>query len=328
MTMDELSGTSWKDVLLSGVRNIPYRNRRFISAVLLAAVGVYFLTGLYAIQPDEMGVVVRFGKVARDGVPPGIHYRLPYPFERVYKPKTAEIKKVFVNEKGGGIRQAPPGSGLEMLTGDTNVILIQMIVQYAISDPVAYLFATEDATLLVETAAEEAMTRIVGSMGVDALLMTEKLKAQNRVKERIQMVLDSYNVGIEVIGAYFQEITPPVEVAYAFRDVASAREDKNRIVNEAEGYRNAILPTTRGEAERMLRDAEGFSEERVARATGEAERFLSLYGEYRRSKDLTASRIYFEKMEKVLPRLRIYMVDKDGDKGVASLRLMVPSSKP
>jgi membrane protease subunit HflK len=326
--MEEIGGTSWKDILLSGVRNIPYRNRKFMSAVITAAIGVYFLTGLYAIQPEELGVVVRFGRVVRDGVPPGIHYHLPYPFEKAYKPKTAEIKKVFVGAKGGGIRQAPPGSGLEMLTGDTNVILIQMIVQYAISDPVAYLFATEDATLLVEAAAEEAMTRIVGSMDVDVLLTTEKLKAQNLVKERIQTVLDSYNVGVETIGAYFQEISPPVEVAYAFRDVASAREDKNRIVNEAEGYRNAILPTTRGEAERMLRDAEGFSEERVARATGEAERFLSLYGEYRKSKDLTASRIYFEKMEKVLPRLRIYMVDKDGDKGVTSLRLMLPSPKP
>ncbi len=324
--MEEVGGISWKDILLSGVRNVPYRNRRFISGLVAAAIAVYFLTGLYAIQPEEQGVVLRFGRVAREGVPPGIHYRLPYPFEKVYKPKTAEIKKVFVNEKGGGIREAPPGTGLEMLTGDTNVILIQMIVQYAISDPVSYLFATEDATGLVEAAAEEAMTRIVGSMGVDALLTTEKLKAQDLVKERIQLVLDSYNVGIETIGAYFQEISPPVEVAYAFRDVASAREDRNRLINEAEGYRNAILPTTRGEAERMLLDAEAFSQERVARAAGEAERFLSLYTEYRRSRSITASRIYLEKMEKVLPKLRIYMVDKSRGEGVTSLRLMMPSS--
>lgn len=323
--MDELGGTSWKDILLSGVKNIPYRNRRFVAVLLAVVIGVYFLSGFYAIQPEEQGVVIRFGRVARDGVPPGIHYHLPYPFEKVYKPKTAEIKKVFINEKGGGIRNAPPGTGLEMLTGDTNVILVQMIVQYAISDPVAYLFATENATVLVEAAAEEAMTRIVGSMGVDALLTTEKLKAQDLVKERIQTVLDTYNVGIETIGAYFQEISPPVEVAYAFRDVASAREDRNRIINEAEGYRNSILPMTRGEAERTLREAEGFSQERVARATGEAERFLSIYTEYRRSKSITASRIYMEKMEKVLPRLRIYMVDKSGGQGLTSLRLMIPS---
>jgi membrane protease subunit HflK len=323
--MDEVGESSWKDMLLAGARNLPYRNRRFVAILILIAIGIYFLTGIYAIQPQEQGVVIRFGKVARKGVPPGIHYRLPYPFEKVYKPKTAEIKKAFINEKGGGIRNAPPGTGLEMLTGDTNVILVQMIVQYAISDPVAYLFATEDAKRLVEAAAEEAMTRIVGAMGVDDLLTTEKLMAQDLMKQRIQDVLDSYNAGIETIGAYFQEISPPVEVAYAFRDVASAREDKNRLINEAEGYMNAILPTTRGEAERMVREAEGFSQERVDRATGEAERFLSLYGEYKRSKSITASRIYMEKMEKVLPKLRIYMVDNSSGQGLTSLRLMMPS---
>jgi membrane protease subunit HflK len=211
-----------------------------------------------------------------------------------------------------------------MLTGDTNVILVQVIIQYAISDPVEYLFTTEDVTSLVEAVAQEALAKIVGSMGVDALLTTEKLRAQTLVRDRIQSVLESYGAGIETIGTYFQEISPPVEVAYAFRDVASAREDKNRLINEAEGYRNQILPTTRGEAERMMRDAEGFSKERVEMATGEAERFVALLAEYSKSKDLTASRIYIEKMEKVLPNLRIYVVDQDRGRGVSNLHLMLP----
>jgi membrane protease subunit HflK len=321
---DDLREDTWKDVLLSGVRTFPYRSRKVAVTAVVIAVCIYFLTGIYAIQPEEMGVVVRFGRVVADGVPPGIHYHLPAPFEKVYKPKTAEIKKVFVGARGEG-RGAIPGGGLEMLTGDTNVILLQVIMQYAVSDPVAYLFASEDATGLIEATAEEAVTRMVGSMGVDDLLMTEKLKAQNLVRERVQSVLDSYEVGVEIIGAYFQEISPPVEVAYAFRDVASAREDKNRRVNEAEGYRNAILPTTRGEAERMMRDAEGYSNERTEMASGETQRFLSLYEEYRKNKDLTASRIYIERMEKILPNLSIYMIDKEGGKGVTSLRLMLPS---
>jgi membrane protease subunit HflK len=322
--MEDLREGSWRDMLLSGIPSLPYRSRKFVLIVIAVVVGIYFLSGIYAIQPEELGVVVRFGKVVADGVPPGIHYHLPAPFERVYKPKTAEIKKVFVGEVRSGGSQAMTGGGLEMLTGDTNVILMQVIIQYAISDPVKYLFATEDVTFLVEAAAQEALTKVVGSMGVDALLTTEKLRAQTLVRDRIQSVLESYNAGIETIGAYFQEISPPVEVAYAFRDVASAREDKNRLVNEAEGYRNQILPTTRGEAERMMRDAEGFSEERVEMATGEAERFLALLAEYRKSKDLTASRIYMEKMEKVLPNLRIYIVDKEGGEGVSNLHLMLP----
>jgi membrane protease subunit HflK len=318
--MDEAREETWKDMLLSGLRAVPYRNRRILTLVGLAAVAIYFLTGIYAVQPEAMGVVVRFGKVVADGVPPGIHYHLPAPFEKVYKPKTAEIKQVFV----GSIEGRFPSGGLEMITGDTNVILLQVIIQYAISNPVNYLFSTEDPERLVAYIGEEALARVVGSMGVDDLLTTEKLMAQDKIKARIQSVLDTYNAGIDVIGTYFQEISPPVEVAYAFRDVASAREDRNRIINEAEGYSNAILPTTRGQAHSIVSEAEGYSKERVERATGEADRFLDLLQEYEKSKDLTASRIYIERMEKILPNLKIYVLDKEDGKSVSSLRLMLP----
>ena len=299
---------------------MPYRNRRLLWLLGLVVIAIYFLTGIYAVQPEELGVVVRFGKVVAEGVPPGIHYHLPAPFEKVYKPKTAEIKQVFVGSVGG----RTPSDGLEMITGDTNVIMLQVIIQYAISKPVSYLFSTEDPERLVAYIGEEALARIVGSMGVDDLLTTEKLKAQDMIKVRIQEVLNTYDVGVEVIGAYFQEISPPVEVAYAFRDVASAREDRNRIINEAEGYRNTILPTTRGLAHGIVSDAEGYSKERVERATGEADRFLALMGEYQKNKDLTASRIYVEKMEQILPYLKIYVVDRDDGKGISNLRLMLP----
>jgi membrane protease subunit HflK len=322
--MDEQKEPTWKDILLSGLKSFPYRRRKVVLGAITIALVAYFLSGIYAIQPEELGVVVRFGKVVREGVPPGIHYHMPLPVERVYQPKTAEIKKVMVGVRQEWGDRTAAASGLEVLTGDTNVILIQAIIQYAISNPVAYLFATEDATTIVEAAAEEALTRVVGSMSVDDLLTTEKLKAQALVGGRVQSVLDSHGAGVRVIGAYFQEISPPVEVAYAFRDVASAREDKNRLVNEAEGYRNTILPTTRGQAQSMLMDAEGFSQERVEMATGEAQRFLALLAEYEKSQDLTASRIYVEKMEKILANMKIYILDKEGDEGVSTLRLMRP----
>jgi membrane protease subunit HflK len=318
--MEEPRDETWKAILLGGLKAVPYRNRRILSTLVMAVIGVYFLTGIYAVQPEELGVVVRFGKVVADGVPPGIHYHLPAPFEKVYKPKTAEIKQVFV----GSVDGRWPSGGLEMITGDTNVIMLQVIIQYAISEPVSYLFATENPERLVAYIGEEALARIVGSMGVDDLLTTEKLKAQDMIKLRVQEVLDAYDVGVEVIGAYFQEISPPVEVAYAFRDVASAREDRNRIINEAEGYRNTILPTTRGLAQGIVSDAEGYSKERIERATGEADRFISLMEEYQKHKDLTASRIYVEKMEQILPYLTIYVVDREGGKGISNLRLMLP----
>lgn len=318
--MDEVREETWKDILLSGARAIPYRNRRVVWLLVAAAIAIYFLTGIYAVQPEELGVVVRFGKVVADGVPPGIHYHLPAPFEKVHKPKTAEIKQVFVGSGDGTF----PSGGLEMITGDTNVILLQVIIQYAISNPVNYLFSAEDPERLVAYIGEEALARVVGTMGVDDLLTTEKLLAQDKIKVRVQSVLDTYSLGIDVIGAYFQEISPPVEVAYAFRDVASAREDRNRIINEAEGYRNTILPTTRGQARSLVSDAEGFSKERVERATGEADRFLALLEEYKKSRDLTASRIYIERMERILPGLKIYVMDKEDGKGISNLRLMLP----
>jgi membrane protease subunit HflK len=322
--MDEIKEPTWKEILLSGLRTVPYRSRKFVWALVLVVAGVYFLSGIYAVQPEELGVVVRFGRVVADGVPPGIHYHMPSPFEKVYKPKTAEIKKVFVGTGEARARRGGETGGLEMVTGDTNIILVQVIIQYAISEPVDYLFATEGATRLVQAASEEALTRIVGSMSVDDLLTTEKLKAQTLVIERVQEVVDSYNVGVKVIGAYFQDISPPVEVAYAFRDVASAREDRNRLINEAEGYSNTILPTTRGQAEGMVREAEGYSKERVEMATGEADRFLALFEEYKKSKGLTASRIYVEKMEKILRDMKIYITDKEQGEGITSLRLFLP----
>jgi membrane protease subunit HflK len=314
---------SSKDIVLAGLRTLSLRNRKFLLGLIVGVVAVYLLSGIYVVQTDEIGVVLRFGKMVDDAVAPGIHYHIPWPIDRVYCPKTAEIKKMLVGP--GKEDETYADGGLETLTGDTNVILVQVIIQYAISDPAAFLFRSEDPTRLVEVASEEIVASVVGTMGVDALLTTEKLQAQAMIKEGVQRVAEAYGIGVTVIGAYFQEIRPPVEVAYAFRDVASAREDKSRLINEAEGYKNTIIPTTRGRATRMVREAEAYRDERIEMARGEAERFLSLLGEYSRNKDVTASRIYIEGMEKILPRLKVYMVDRSGEDGAASLHLILPT---
>lgn len=314
---------SSKEIILSGLRALPLRNRKFLLGLLIGVVAVYLLSGIYVVQTNEIGVVVRFGKIVDDAVAPGIHYHIPRPIDRVYRPKTAEIKKMLVGlGKEGEVSTA---GGLETLTGDTNVILVQVIIQYAIRDPAAYLFRSEDPTLFVEVASEEVVAGVVGIMSVDALLTTEKLQAQAMIKEGVQRIAEAYGVGVTVIGAYFQDISPPVEVAYAFRDVASAREDKSRLINEAEGYKNTIIPTTRGRAIQMVREAEAYRDERVEIARGEAERFLSVLAEYSKNKEITASRIYIEKMEKILPRLKVYMIDRSGEEGAASLRLILPT---
>lgn len=318
-------GVSSSDILLAGLKAIPLRSRRFLTALAVAAVVVYLLSGVFVVETDEIGVIVRFGRILSDDVPPGIHYHIPWPVDRVYRPKTAEIKKMLVG-LGEDARSGTAG-GLETLTGDTNVILVQVIIQYAISDPTSYLFTSNNPTRLVEVASEEVVAGVVGTMGVDALLTTEKLQAQALIKDGVQKVVDEYGIGVTVIGAYFQDISPPVEVAYAFRDVASAREDRSRLINEAEGYKNTIIPTTRGRATSMVREAEAYRDERIEMARGEAERFMSLLAEYTRNREVTASRIYIEKMERILPRLKVYMVDRSGDDGTANLRLILPTDK-
>lgn len=317
--------TSSKEIVLAGLRAVPVRNRKFLLGLLIGAVAVYLLSGIYVVQTDEIGVVVRFGRVVADDVPPGIHYHFPRPVDRVHRPKTAEIKKTLVGLAGEG--EVSAAGGLEALTGDTNVILVQVIIQYAISDPRTYLFHSEAPARLIEVASEEIVARVVGSMGVDELLTTEKLQAQALIKEGVQRVAEDYGIGITVIGAYFQDMSPPVEVAYAFRDVASAREDKSRLINEAEGYKNTIIPTTRGKAISRIREAEAYRDERIEMARGEADRFLSLLREYSKNKEVTASRIYIERMENILPRLKVYMVDRSGEDGVANLRLILPTPK-
>jgi membrane protease subunit HflK len=316
---------SSREIMLAGLRAIPFGSKRFLLGLAVLAVAAYLLSGIYVVQTDEIGVVVRFGRIVADAVPPGIHYRIPRPVDRVYRPKTAEIKKMLVGlgTEGAG----STAGGLETLTGDTNVILVQVIIQYAISDPTTYLFRSEDPTRLIEVVSEEVVAGVVGSMGVDALLTTEKLQAQALIKEGVQSVVEDYGLGITVIGAYFQDISPPVEVAYAFRDVASAREDRSRLINEAEGYKNTIIPTTRGRATGMIREAEAYRDERVEMARGEADRFTSLLEEYTKNREVTASRIYVEKMEKILPRLKVYVVDRSDEGGAASLRLLLPAPK-
>ena len=321
--VEESGETSSREIVLASLRALPLRNRKFLLGLLIGALAVYALSGIYVVQTDELGVVVRFGRIVADDVPPGIHYHIPRPIDRVYRPKTAEIKKTLVGLGAEGASST--AGGLETLTGDTNVILVQVIIQYAISEPTSYLFGCEDPARLIEVVAEDVVASVVGTMGVDALLTTEKLQAQALIKEGVQHVVEDYGIGITVIGAYFQDISPPVEVAYAFRDVASAREDRSRLINEAEGYKNTIIPTTRGRAIRMVREAEAYRDERVEMARGEAGRFLSLLAEYSRNREITASRIYLEKMEKILPRLKVYMVDRAGEDGAANLRLILPT---
>ncbi len=283
-----------------------------ITPVLVGLIVLWLGTGIYIVGPDEVGVVRTFGKFTRV-VQSGLNWKFPAPIETVDTPKVTEVKRIeigFRTLKNGQYRTVEKES--LMLTGDENIVDAEMIVQYKIKDPVAYLFRIVGPELTVREAAEASLRTVVGRNKIDETLTTGKFTIQEETKTQLQSILDIYNSGIHVVAVQLQDVSPPKEVIGAFKDVASAKEDKNRMINQAEGYRNDIIPKARGEAEAMIRDAEGFKESRVKRSEGDAAKFTTILKEYRKAKSITEKRLYLETMEKVLPDIeKIVVPDKN-----------------
>ena len=290
---------------------IPEFNFKLIP-VVLAALAIWLLTGTYMVGPDEVGVVRTFGEHTRVAQS-GLNWHFPVPIETVNTPKVTEVKRVeigFRTLRNGQYRTVEKES--LMLTGDENIVDAEMIVQYKIKDPVAYLFNIVEPELTVREAAEASLRTVVGRNKIDETLTTGKFTIQEETKFQLQSILDLYESGIHVVAVQLQDVSPPKEVIGAFKDVASAKEDKNRMVNQAEGYRNDLIPKARGEAEAMIRAAEGFRESRIKRAEGDAAKFTTILQEYRKAKSITQKRLYLETMEKVLPGIeKIIIPDKD-----------------
>jgi membrane protease subunit HflK len=276
---------------------------------LILPIGIilWLLTGIFIVNPDEQGVVLRFGKYHRtEG--PGPHYAWPVPIEQVHKPRVTQVMRSEVGFRSvgqqsttfqqGQLRTIPEEAS--MLTGDENIVNVQFSIQYKISDPVAYLFNVDAPTALVRNAAEAAMREVIGNSQIDAAITDGKLKIQNEATHLLQRILDRYGSGIQVLSVQLQDVHPPQEVIDAFKDVASAREDKSRIVNEAEAYRNELLPRARGQAAAMRNQAEAYSTTRVQTAAGEAARFDALRIEYEKAQKVTRQRLYYEAMEEIL----------------------------
>ena len=299
-----------------------------IAPVLVGLIVLWLATGVYIVGPDEVGVVRTFGKFTRV-VQSGLNWKFPAPIETVDTPKVTEVKRIeigFRTLKNGQYRTVEKES--LMLTGDENIVDAEMIVQYKIKDPVAYLFRIVGPELTVREAAEASLRTVVGRNRIDETLTTGKFTIQEETKNQLQSILDNYNSGIHVVAVQLQDVSPPKEVIGAFKDVASAKEDKNRMINQAEGYRNDVIPKARGEAEAMIRDAEGFKESRIKRSEGDAVKFTTILKEYRKAKSITEKRLYLETMEKVLPDIeKIIVPDKNSGNMLNLLNLNTGKNK-
>ena len=296
-----------------------------ISMGIFPLVGIalllWMLTGIYVVGPDEVGVVQTFGKYSR-AAQSGLNYHFPFPFEKVSTPKVTEVKRIEIGFRTVGKNQYQTITRESlMLTGDENIVDAEMIVQYKIKDPVAYTFNFIEPELTVRQAAEASLRTVIGRNNIDEALTSGKFMIQEEAKELIQGILDKYNTGILVDAVQLQDVGPPEQVVAAFKDVASAKEDKNRMINQAEGYRNDIIPKARGEAQAEIREAEGYKEARIARAEGDVSKFNSVLKEYRKSKEVTEIRMFLETAEEVLSN-REKIIVPDGKEGSNLINLL------
>lgn len=275
---------------------------------LIAFVILVLFQSAFIVAPDEEGVVRRFGDVVRT-VGPGPHFKLPF-LENVLHPKVAKLHRLEV-----GFRKDPRGQSVMvprealMLTGDENILAIEFIVQYKINDASKYLFQVADVDDTVGEAAEAAMREVIGKTKIDDALTIGKAQIQQSTQELLQGILDRYNAGVQIAAIQLQDVDPPSAVVAAFKDVASAKEDRERLINQAQGYRNDIIPRAKGQAAEIINQAKGQAQARLARAEGEAARFVKTLKEYEQSKEVISKRIYIETMEEVLSNVDKVVLD-------------------
>ncbi len=292
-----------------------------IGILPMIGIGVvlWLLTGVYVVGPDEVGVVRTFGKHTRVAQS-GLNYHLPYPIEIVRTPKVTEVKRVEIGFRSMGNNQFRTIEKESlMLTGDENIVDAELIVQYKIKNAVSYLFNFVEPELTVREAAEASLRTVIGRHKIDQALTAGKFEIQEETKELLQSILDKYETGILVVAVQLQDVSPPKQVIAAFKDVASAKEDKNRMINQAEGYRNDVIPKARGEAQAMIREAEGFKEARIKRAEGDVAKYNAMLVEYKKAKEVTRKRMYLETMEEILPNIEKYIVPESGGGNLLNL---------
>ncbi len=283
--------------------------------VIAAGVLLWLASGVYIVQPAEVAVIRTFGlETGRNG--PGLHYRLPAPIQQVDAVNVEQIRRAevgFRTQDGKMVRV--PQEAL-MLTGDENIVDAELIVQYRIKDPSQYLFRLRDPEEALSASTEVALRSAVGRAKIDDVLTTGRSQIQETTRIFLQALLDTYESGLQVTDVKLQVADPPEQVKDAFQEVVRAREDRERLMNEARAYREDILPKARGQAQETLRGAEAYREQRTLEAQGDVARFVSVLREYQKSKDVTRDRLHLEALERILARSNNIILDGQGASSV------------
>ncbi len=290
---------------------------RLAGLVVLA----WLASGVYIVPADQQAVETRFGRVVSPRVMPGIHLSAPWPIDRVHKLKVQQLQRLVVGgEISDGVLGRTQPLASQFLTGDQNIIHLRAVAQYSVAVPADYLFSAEAVARAVGAAVESELAHRLAGRNVDAALTTEKAAIQEEARAAAQRVLNDYRAGVALASINIEAATPPPEAADAFRDVASARADSARIVNESQGYSNDVIPKARGEAQQMLDAAQAYRQRKINEAQGDASRFTQVAAEYARAADVNGRRLYVETMEQILPRIKKLLVDKNGNLDLTIIR--------
>jgi membrane protease subunit HflK len=314
----------------------PEWRRRCAWVVVVLLLVAWTLSSVSFVGPGRTGVVMRWGRALDETMTPGAHLKAPWPMDRVVRVEVSKERRLEIgfrtreiarsinavaaefyatlweSRHAAGTYEKLPAEALR-LTGDENVVDINVVFFYRVGDPRAYLFRVARTEDLIRFTAESVMTNIAGRLALDDIVTVQRDAFEELILALTQGLLDAVDAGVEITGVRLQDVHPPLEVVPAFRDVASAREDKSRIMNEALGYMDETIPRARGDAERLVLEAEGYRSDRIDRARGDSERFKEMARHYRDSKRVTETRLYLETMEDLLAGIEKYIVSSDID---------------
>jgi membrane protease subunit HflK len=310
--------------------------RRAGTTVAVLLLVAWMLSSVAFVGPGRAGVVMRWGRSMDEVMTPGVHLKAPWPVDRVVRIEQQKVRRLEVGFRTREITRAVNAVAAEFyatlwesrhaagtyeklpeealrLTGDENIVDMNIVVFYQVSDAKAYLFSVAETEDLVRFTVESVMTRVVGELALDEVVTSQRGEFERTMLTSVQELLDSADVGVAIVGVRLQDVHPPLEVVPAFRDVASAREDKSRIINESLAYMDETIPAARGDAKRLILEAEGYRTNRVERARGDADRFVQMAAHYRGTERVTETRLYLETMESLLAGIEKYIVSSDVD---------------
>lgn len=323
--------------LLKGVEDVKAIFNRFlkgwgVGAIIAALAILYLISGLYVVGPGEKGIVLMFGKV-HSLTEPGLRYRLPKPIMTHIIVDTAKVRRAEIGFRSDANRTRAISAESLMLTGDENIVDVQLFVQYMVQDPVKFLFGSENPEAALKASAEVALRGVVGENTIDYTMTRGRMEIQNKVEAYLQRLLDAYNTGLKVTQARLLVVDPPSQVQEAFHDVVRAWEDRERLIKEADGYQEDVLPKARGQAQQEIREAEAYKAQRVIRAEGDVQRFLSVLSEYTKAPRVTRERLYLETVERFLPKAKKFVLESPESRLLPLLPISesiksVPGSQP